>query len=34
MWENKVWQKDELIPGHNELYAENAAENYVFGIKN
>ena len=34
MWENQVWQKDELIPGHNELYAENAAENYVFGIKN
>ena len=24
----------ELYEGHSETYAENAAENYVFGIKN
>ena len=33
MWENMIWKSDEMIPGHNELYAENAAENYVLGIK-
>ena len=25
--------KTEFYKGHSELYAENAAENYVFGIK-
>ena len=25
--------KTELYKGHSEFYAENAAENYVFGIK-
>jgi hypothetical protein len=25
--------KDELYAGHSEMYAENAAENYVMGIK-
>tara|TARA_R100000278_G_C5410758_1_gene142970 strand:+ start:304 stop:531 length:228 start_codon:yes stop_codon:yes gene_type:complete len=25
--------KTELYKGHSEIYAENAAENYVFGIK-
>tara|TARA_B100000902_G_scaffold394275_1_gene450272 strand:+ start:217 stop:495 length:279 start_codon:yes stop_codon:yes gene_type:complete len=34
MWENNVHQKDELFEGYSETYAENAAENYVFGIKN
>ena len=28
-----VHQTDELYEGHSEEYAENAAENYVFGIK-
>ena len=32
MWENQVWQEDRLIPGHSELYAENAAENYVLRV--
>ena len=26
-------QTDEIYEGHNEEYAENAAENYVLGIK-
>jgi len=34
MWENNLYQKDELFEGHSEVYAENAAENYVFGVKN
>ena len=34
MWEDMIWKSDEMIPGHSELYAENAAENYVLGIKN
>lgn len=34
MWENQVWMKDELFKGHSEQYAEDAADNYVFGIKN
>ena len=34
MWENNIHQRDELFEGHSEEYAENAAENYVFGIKN
>ncbi len=33
MWKDNVWQKDELYKGHSEIYAENAAENYVLGIK-
>ena len=33
MWKNNVWLKDELYKGHSEIYAENAAENYVLGIK-
>lgn len=28
-----VLARTEFYKGHNELYAENAAENYVFGIK-
>jgi len=32
-WKNQVWQKDEVYQGHSEVYAESAAENYVFGIK-
>ncbi len=34
MYENNVWMKDEVIEKHSESYSENAAENYVFGIKN
>ena len=34
MWENKLWMKDEMMTGHTEQYAEDAADNYVFGIKN
>ena len=34
MWENQIWQKDELYENHSEAYAEDAADNYVFGIKN
>lgn len=34
MYENNVWQTDELFKDHSEQYAENAAENYVLGIKN
>jgi len=33
MFNNNVWVKDELFDGYSEMYAENAAENYVFGIK-
>ena len=33
MWKNNVYQRDELYEGHSEAYAESAAENYVFGIK-
>ena len=33
MWKDNVYQKDELCKGHSEVYAENAAENYVLGIK-
>ena len=32
-WKDNVWQKDELYEGHNEIYADNAAENYVLGVK-
>ena len=33
MWKDNVYQKDELYEGHSETYAENAAENYVLGVK-
>ncbi len=33
MWKDNVFQKDELYEGHSEVYAENAAENYVLGVK-
>lgn len=32
-YRDKVWKTDEIYEGHNEEYAENAAENYVQGIK-
>ena len=32
-WKSQVWQKDELYRGHSEGYAEDAAENYVLGVK-
>tara|TARA_B100001996_G_scaffold85075_1_gene62796 strand:+ start:405 stop:602 length:198 start_codon:yes stop_codon:yes gene_type:complete len=34
MWENNVFKRDELYEGKSETWAENAAENYVFGVKN
>lgn len=33
-FEDKLWIKDEVYTEHSEMYAENAAENYVLGIKN
>jgi len=33
MWKDNIFQKDELYEGHSEVYAENAAENYVLGVK-
>ena len=33
MFEDNNFQQRELFPNHSEEYAENAAENYVFGIK-
>lgn len=32
-YKNTEFIKTELYKGHSEEYAENAAENYVFGIK-
>lgn len=32
-YKNAEFIKTELYKGHSEMYAENAAENYVFGIK-
>lgn len=32
-YSNSEFIKTEVYKGHSELYAENAAENYVFGIK-
>tara|TARA_B110000858_G_C17808729_1_gene479580 strand:+ start:4274 stop:4498 length:225 start_codon:yes stop_codon:yes gene_type:complete len=32
-YDKGVWQTDEIYEGHNEEYAESAAENYVLGIK-
>tara|TARA_B100001939_G_scaffold186731_1_gene160820 strand:- start:1575 stop:1775 length:201 start_codon:yes stop_codon:yes gene_type:complete len=33
-FEDKLWIKDEVYTEKSEIYAENAAENYVLGIKN
>ena len=33
-FENNVWIKDEVYSEHSEQYAEDAADNYVLGIKN
>lgn len=33
MWKDNVWVKDELYEGHSETYAEDAADNYVLGVK-
>lgn len=32
-FKENVWITDELYEGHSEVYAENAAENYVLGVK-
>ncbi|OUW42616.1 hypothetical protein CBD41_08815 [bacterium TMED181] len=32
-WRDKVWLKDEVYEGYSESYAEDAADNYVLGIK-
>ena len=34
MFINGELRKRELYEGHSEIYAENAAENFVMGIKN
>ena len=34
MYENNEHVRTEIFKGHNEIYAENAAENYVMKIKN
>ena len=31
--QNKKWLLDEIYQEHSEFYAENAAENFVLGIK-
>ena len=33
-YEDNMWIKDELYKNKSESYAEDAAENYVLGIKN
>ena len=38
-WGCRLWEEGELVKtefykGHSEMYAENAAENWVLGIKN
>ena len=38
-WGCRLWEEGELVKtefykGHSEMYAENAAENWVVGIKN
>ena len=33
-YKDNVWLVDELYKGHSEQYAENAAENFVIGVKN
>jgi len=32
-YKDNVWQTDEIYEGHSETYADNAAENYVLGVK-
>ena len=32
-YKDNCWVKDEVYPSHSEIWAENAAENYVLGIK-
>ena len=32
-YKDNVWITDELYEGHSERYAEDAAENYVLGVK-
>lgn len=32
-YKDNVWLVDELYKGHSEQYAEDAAENYVIGVK-
>tara|TARA_B100001093_G_scaffold100885_1_gene92994 strand:- start:4429 stop:4635 length:207 start_codon:yes stop_codon:yes gene_type:complete len=32
-YKDQVWQKDEIYKGHSEQYADDAAENYVLGVK-
>ena len=31
-FQDNVWQEDKLIENHNEMYAENAAENWVLRV--
>ena len=33
-FEDNLWIKDEVYTEHSEQYAEDAADNYVLGIKN
>ena len=32
-YRNLIWITDEVYEGHSEQYAEDAAENYVLGVK-
>jgi len=32
-YRNLIWITDEVYKGHSEQYAEDAAENYVLGVK-
>ena len=32
-YKDNMWPVDELYKGHSEQYAEDAAENYVIGVK-
>jgi len=32
-WRDKVWLKDEVYKDRSESYAEDAADNYVMGVK-
>lgn len=32
-WKDNIWLKDEIYKGHSEQYAEDAADNYVLGVK-
>ena len=33
LYKDDCWGKDEIYPSHSEIWTENAAENYVLGIK-